>query len=254
MSVIAVVSMKGGVGKTTVTANLAAALAKKLGDGRVSVVELDPQNAMHIHLNSGDGTNKSICAQSLMHQDWREVAQVSTFGVTVIPYGEASEHQRIAFEALLLENPDFIYKEIQRAGLDDDAVVLIDTPPGPSPYLKQAYLCADLVLVVMLADAGSYATIPAMEAWIDEMHPINPRAKSFYLVNQIDRSDMLNRDVWDVLLQRLTGKVIPFGIHRDESVRDALAFQQPVMEYDAYGQASNDLARLADFLIDGLSQ
>lgn len=254
MTVIAVVSMKGGVGKTTVTANLAAAMAKKLGDGRVSVIDLDPQNAMHIHLNSGDGTNKSVCVQSLMQQDWREIAQGSEFGVSVIPYGDASDHERIAFEELLLKQNDFIGQEIHRAGLDDDAVVLIDTPPGPSPYLKQAYLCADLVLVVLLADAGSYATIPAMETWIDEMRPINPSAKSLYLVNQIDRSDMLNRDVWDVLVQRLPSKVIPFGIHRDESVREALAFQQPVMEYDPYGQASNDLARLADYLIDGLSQ
>jgi MinD-like ATPase involved in chromosome partitioning or flagellar assembly len=40
----------------------------------------------------------------------------------------------------------------------------------------------------------------------------------------------------------------------DESVREALAFQQPVLAYDPHGQASHDMARLADFLIDVLNQ
>ena len=42
MSVIAVISMKGGVGKSTITANLATAMAAALGEHRVSVVDLDP--------------------------------------------------------------------------------------------------------------------------------------------------------------------------------------------------------------------
>jgi MinD-like ATPase involved in chromosome partitioning or flagellar assembly len=36
MSVIGVISMKGGVGKTSITANLSAALASKLGRERVT--------------------------------------------------------------------------------------------------------------------------------------------------------------------------------------------------------------------------
>ena len=53
MFVIAVVSAKGGVGKTTISANLAAAIA--LTGRPVLVVDLDPQNAMQWHLGGLKG-------------------------------------------------------------------------------------------------------------------------------------------------------------------------------------------------------
>jgi cellulose biosynthesis protein BcsQ len=61
MSVIGVVSMKGGVGKTSLTANLAAAMASVLGPNRVSVVDLDPQNALHLHCGVDDTNSPGEC-------------------------------------------------------------------------------------------------------------------------------------------------------------------------------------------------
>jgi cellulose synthase operon protein YhjQ len=254
MSIIGVVSMKGGVGKTTVTANLAAAMAKTLGPHRVSVIELDPQNALHLHFGVDDTQSAGVCRQSLIGGDWREIRLLSEFDVQCLPYGAVSELDRIGFESLLNREPAWIGQQIQTAGLDDDAVVFIDTPPGPSPYLKQVFSCADVVVIVVLADAASYATIPAMESWLEEMSILYPHTASLYLINQIDRTELLNRDVVDLLNQRLEGKISPIGIHSDESVREALAFQQPVMAYAPHGQASNDLARISNWLIDVLNQ
>ncbi len=254
MSVIGIVSMKGGVGKTSVTANLAAAMSTKLGPGRVSVVDLDPQNALHWHFGLEDPQTEGVCRQSLRGDDWSGVALTNEFDVVCLPYGMASESDREAFETLLADEPDWIGDQIRRTGLDNDSVVLIDTPPGSSVYLKQAFACADLVLIVLLADAGSYATIPAMESWLDEMSVLYPRLRSVYVLNQVDRSDSFNRDVADLLQQHLGDRLAPIGIHCDEAVSEALAFQQPVLAYDPHGQASHDLARLAAWMIDTLNR
>ena len=48
MNVIAIVSAKGGVGKTTLTANLATAL-DRLGVATLLLADLDPQNALGLH-------------------------------------------------------------------------------------------------------------------------------------------------------------------------------------------------------------
>lgn len=254
MSIVAVVSMKGGVGKTSLTANLACGVASILGVGRVCVVDLDPQNALHLHFGVDDTHAPGVCVQSLEAADWGDTGLQSEYGVACLPYGAVSEAERKAFEALLTEQPDWIGSHIRSAGLDDDAVVFIDTPPGPSVYLKQAFACADVVLVVVLADAGSYATLPAMESWLADAAVKRPELKCLYVINQVDRGEILNHDVTDLLNQQLKGKVSGIGIHSDESVREALAFQQPVMAYDPHGQASHDLARLANQLIEILSQ
>lgn len=254
MSVVGVVSMKGGVGKTSVTANLATALSTKLGPHRVSVVDLDPQNALHWHFGLEDPEADGVCRKSLQDVNWNKVASSSEFDVVCLPYGDASESEREAFETLLSEQPHWIGDQIHKTDLDNDKVVLIDTPPGSSVYLKQVFACADLVLIVLLADAGSYATIPAMETWLDEMSTVCPHLQSAYVLNQVDRGDSFNRDVADMLQQHLGARLAPIGIHGDEAVSEALAFQQPVLAYDPYGQASHDFARLAAWMIATLNR
>ena len=254
MSIIGIVSMKGGVGKTSVTVNLASALATKLGRGRVSVVDLDPQNALHLHLGIDNPQMLGVCEQSLLGGDWREAAFSSDFNVVCMPYGTPSERERKAFEVLLAKTPEWVGNQIEQTGLGNDAVVLIDTPPGASVYLKQVFACADIILVVVLADAGSYATIPAMEVWLDDMLASYPQLRNFYVLNQIDRSESLNRDVADKLLRDLGSRLAPVGIHSDEAVCEALAFMRPVLAYDPHGQASHDHSRLATWLIDTLNR
>ena len=254
MSVIGVVSMKGGVGKTSLTANIATAMASVLGPNRVSVVDLDPQNALHLHCGVDDAESSGVCRQSLNNGNWSDMALPSAYDVLCMPYGVASEPERKAFEALLQLQPYWIGEQIAAAGLGRDSVVLIDTPPGPSVYLKQVFACADLVIVIVLADAASYATIPAMESWVASVSQGAPTTPCVYVVNQIDKSEVLNRDVVDLLSVKLEARMAPVGIHADESVREALAFQQPVLAYAPHGQASHDIARLADWLIDGLSR
>jgi cellulose synthase operon protein YhjQ len=254
MSIIGVVSMKGGVGKTSTSANLASAMASKLGPGRVSVVDLDPQNALHWHFGLYDQKMLGVCEQSLLDGNWQDAAVSSEFDVTCLSYGNVSEVDRESFEVLLTKQPEWVGQQLVRAGLNRDAVVIIDTPPGPSVYLKQVFECADLILVVLFADAGSYATIPAMETWLAEMNSVRPQLGVYYVLNQVDRSEPLNRDTAAFLHQQLKNRICPFDIHTDESVGEALAFQQPVLEYAPHAQASLDVARLASWTIDVLNR
>jgi CO dehydrogenase nickel-insertion accessory protein CooC1 len=77
MRIVAVISPKGGVGKTTVTANLAAELTKS-GE-HVLALDLDPQNALRF-TSPGCGT---LILQGIARlqkgQSWREALQSSTF-------------------------------------------------------------------------------------------------------------------------------------------------------------------------------
>jgi cellulose synthase operon protein YhjQ len=254
MSIVGIISMKGGVGKTSTTANMACAIATQLGQDRVTVIDLDPQNGLHWHFGVDGDNNLGVCGHSLQNSDWADAVLPSEFAVGCLPYGAVKEADREAFEVLLADKPNWVGKQIKRAGLDRERMVLIDTPPGPSVYLKQVFACADLVLIIVLADAGSYATIPAMESWLTQMSSTYPNTPNVYVINQVDRNESLNRDVAELLQQHLGKRLAPTRIHRDEAVGEALAMQQPVLVYDPHGQASHDLMQLATWVINALSR
>lgn len=254
MIVFAVISMKGGVGKTSATANIATALARQLGAGTVGVIDLDPQNALHLHFGQRNSVTAGLSTQSVQGEDWREVVFQSEYGVDCIPYGDVDEAGRESFEALLEAQPDFISQQLHRAGYADKRVVLIDTPPGPSVYLRQASRCADLAIAVLLADGGSYATVPAMESWLAEVQAERPAFKSLYLFNQVDGMNALGLDVIEVVRSHLGSRVLKNVIHADEAVAEALAFQQPVATYAPHSQSSRDLEHIARQLAHELPQ
>lgn len=250
MKVVAVISPKGGVGKTTLSVNLACALA---GNGlAVRMVDLDPQNAVRLHLGAElDDANGHI-HQTLRQSNWYFTEYDSAYGVSFIPYGKASEGERIALEAHLAQTPQWLHDNLLALGHDPDGITIVDTPPGPSVYAQQVLSIANLVLVVMIPDAGSYATLNSIEEMLD-YYCAGRRDYygSYYLLNQFDAHRPLNLDIQSVMQDALGGRLAPCPIRRDECLSEALAFQQPVHSYAPYSQAVDDLKRVSAWLLAG---
>lgn len=244
MKVMAVVSSKGGVGKTTVTANLACALARQ---GRtVVVLDLDPQNALGLHFGINPSEFRGISRASLAQQSWKSVVFESRTGVYVLPYGVVNEDDRDRFEHLIETRLFWLRDHLQELNLPPDAVVLLDTPPGPSVYLKQALAEAHLALVVVLADAASYAALPLMQRLVQTYCAGQPNfSEALYVVNQTNNSRQLSKDVSNVIRSSFGDRVVGI-IHQDQSVGDALANDLCVLDYESGSQAANDFRACAE--------
>lgn len=108
MAVVVVAGRKGGIGKSTITGNLAAEFAAR---GRsVAALDADPQHSLAAWAQQGEGI-LAQCVQKVKHG-----------------------------------SPDDLRAKV-RAAKDAVDVILIDTPPGMPEVAYQAMLLADLVLL-----------------------------------------------------------------------------------------------------------
>ncbi|MES2188256.1 MAG: cellulose biosynthesis protein BcsQ [Pseudomonadota bacterium] len=238
MKVVAIVSAKGGVGKTTVTANLATALA--YAGHPVVAVDLDPQNALRFHFGFDPHDVEGISRSTLAGVGWRDNCLQSERGVVLLPYGLLNEEDRRHFEQILDADPGWLASHLAELGLPGNTLVLLDTPPGPSVYLRHALTLADMVVVVTLPDAASYATLPMMDNLVQSYCDGRPGfLGQYHLINQADTTRQLAADVAQVMRHRFGAKVIG-TIHRDQAVAEALAYDKSVLDYARDSQAAED--------------
>lgn len=242
MKTIAIVSAKGGVGKSSLSANLGVALLKT--GYPVLLVDLDPQNALGMHLGAPQ-TSHGIAQASLQNQNWSEAVISTESGAYLLPYGQVSETERMAFEELIAQNATWPVADLTRLSLKTDTIVIFDTPPGPSVYLQQVLKSVDLAVAVTLSDMASYATLPIMERLLSEYGRSRPEfLGAYYIVNQTDSNRPLLRDVNQVLKSSLQQRLIG-QVHQDQAVRDALAQQQDILAFSPYSQAAHDIQACA---------
>ncbi|WP_028241760.1 cellulose biosynthesis protein BcsQ [Stutzerimonas azotifigens] len=246
MSLICLSSPKGGVGKTTLTANLAFAF-QRLGLP-VTVIDFDVQNALRLHFGLPLGDARGYVALAEQHRDWKRLVVPTASGIRLLPYGVADDAQRLAFEARLGEDPLFLTEALQTLLAIPHMVVLADTPPGPSPALNALNRIADLRVAVLLADAASAALVPQIEQGLFfSAQQARSHLPVGYVLNQVDRRRRLNLDTTEFLQARLGDSLLGL-VHRDEALAEALASQLPIFAFDPTSAAAYDIDRIAQRL------
>jgi cellulose synthase operon protein YhjQ len=244
MKTVAVLSPKGGVGKTTTAANLAAALVQRAPG--VLLVDFDPRNQLGIHF--GLDEDVGLAQRSLRGASWARSAHDVGDGLTCLPFGTLGHAGVSDFEALLREYPGLLRDGLADAAFARFPLAVIDTAPWPSPLLERVLAFADLSVIVLLADPASFATLPSLASLLRR----HPRIEAHVLVNGVDGT-RLARDVRAVIAAQTALSVLPFVIHRDQAVPEALAQQRTAVETARSSQAAADFLCAADWVIDALA-
>ncbi len=247
MPLIAIASPKGGVGKTTLTAYLAAYLAAQ--GWRVVALDLDPQNALRLHLGLSIREEAGVMANLAEDTDWHAAMVETPFGVQLLPFGNADPVDALDSFAAIMEDPELIARPVRQIAARADTIMLLDTPPGPNPATAALLPLIDLTVLVLLADGGSAAMIPriAENSFMGRSATARRAAeRAVVVLNQFD-ADAPLADAVLAMAERSLGDRLLGTIRRDDALAEALADKRLLLEDDT--PAADDLHAIAEAVI-----
>jgi len=239
MVLLVVSSPKGGVGKTTLVANLAVALRRR---GRqVTAVDFDSQNALRFLLAPGHESDLGIARCTAHGLPWASAMVTGVDGVRVAPYGEATSAERLRMKDVLVgETLATALAGLARA---PDEIVIVDTTPGEGRMQERLESLADLKLIVLLADAGSMALVPSYRNGL-MLRPISEAPNTLGVLNQVDPRRRLSRDIADFIAAHAAQRFIGV-VHYDEALAEAAARGKPVVGASPGSVAAADIDAVA---------
>ncbi|KTR62964.1 MULTISPECIES: ParA family protein [Rothia] len=230
--VIAMVNQKGGVGKTTSTINLGAALAE-LGR-RVLMVDFDPQGA----LSAGFGVNPhelDTTVYTVMMDrktDVREAIRATEFpNMDLLPANidlSAAEVQlvnEVAREQVLSS----ALKKVK----DDYDVVLIDCQPSLGLLTVNALTAADGVIIPLICEFFALRAVALLVDSIEKVQDrLNPDLRiDGVLATMFDSRTLHSKEVLARIVDAFGDKVFDTVIKRTVKFPDATVSAEPILTY-----------------------
>ncbi len=246
--IIAVANQKGGVGKTTTTINLGAALAEQ--GLKILVVDLDPQGnastGLGIVPDDRDYTTYELLLEDVDLDD--VIQKTETDKLFLIP--ATVDLSSADMELISSEKRSFLLHDaLRQTAIDAFAFdyILIDCPPSLNLLTVNAMVAAHSVLVPLQSEFFALEGLSQLMLTIREVRQsANPDLRIEGIVlTMYDARNNLSQQVEADARANLGDLVFTSVIPRNVRVSEAPSYAQPVLAYDSTSKGATAYRALA---------
>ena len=245
---IAVINQKGGVGKTTTTVNLAAALAER--GRKVLVIDLDYQHNTTVSFGLAQ-QHRALLDALTEREDLGPLVQSTPYGVDVVPSGKLMS---------VFEKAVVVGSVVKAEFLLDDAVktlpkgqwdyVFYDCPPILGQVSLNALTAADLFLVPvspgalnLIGMASLLETVTQVQAHLNASLHL---AGVLFLCKEADAKANLSKETKAILGAEFGELMYQTVIRRNVAIAEAPGQKQPVTTYAPQSAGAACFRQLAE--------
>lgn len=248
MTVVAVFNQKGGVGKTTTSLNLLAALNR--AGRRPIALDLDPQAHLTLALGAPPpAPEDSISAFFRGDRSLAELLQELPDGMRLIP-----SHMALSKVDALFGKSVSIARRLQE-GLNESlsgepAPKLIDCCPMLGVLSLNAVFAADRVLIPVSADFLSLQGVHRLDAALRVLEgPMKRRVERKVVLTRFDSRRKLSYEIFDKLAEVFGEDLCRTRIPENVSLAESPAQGKDVFAYAPHSQGAKDYQALAEELL-----
>ena len=248
---VAVCNQKGGVGKTTTTINLGAALAEQ--GRRVLLVDFDPQGALSVGLGIQPHDIDNTVYNLLMERDVTAhdvLYKTGVNGMDLLP----SNIDLSGAEVQLVHEVgrEYVLGGVLEPLMPEYDVIMIDCQPSLGLLTINALACADGVLIPLECEYFAMRGVALLMETIDKVsRRLNTKLTiDGLLATMYDSRTLHTREVLASIVNGFGDKVFHTVINRTVRFPDATVAGEPITNFDSGSMGANSYRELAKEVLE----